>query len=421
MPLHAVEPEPLVAESSGDLITDFIAFTGDDSSPEIFRKWSAISMVAAALERRVWVHTGKKVTFPNLYVLLVGAPGAGKSVINKARTLMYKAELLGTKDAAFMLSPDSMTPAALTDSILDSKKSYLPPKGPAYEYCALYIPAEEFSILMPQYDMHFVGVLNGIWNNPEFPHVERRRYGKPPIIEIPFPVLNILGGVQPAFIASTFPEETWTTGLGRRCMMVYHGDRQPLRDPFATTEGIEALETPILERLAALATWFGGIHWTPEAKGEFQQWWLGGASPLPTHSKLLAYNENRAMNIMKLAGVSVASRGERSMKIAPIDFQRARAWMLEAEALMPDIFRAMVGKSDFQVIEELHIFLVAKWQATGGKSVSKALLMAFLASMVPGNKALEIMMQAEQAGHIRRDPTRIDFFFPAPKIVRMPE
>jgi len=415
------EPNPVVALSSGDLITDFIAYTMDDPSPEIFRKWTAISMVAAALERRVWVQTGRKVTFPNLYTLLVGAPGAGKSVINRAKNLMRNTDLAGTKERAFSVSPDSMTPAALIDSILDAKKMWYPPKGAPYEFCALYVLAEEFSVFMPQYDMHFVGVLNGIWTNPEAPHVERRRHGKPPVIEIPFPVLNLLGGVQPAFISSTFPEEVWTTGLGRRCIMVYHGAKQPLRDPFAITEGIEGLEEPLLGALSALSEWFGPLHWSPEAKAEFQSWWLAGAAPVPTHSKLMSYNENRAMNLMKLAGISVASRGARDAPIALIDFQRARHWLLEAEALMPDIFRAMMGKSDFQVMEELHIFLVAKWQASGQRSISKSLLMAFLAGIVPGNKALEIMMLAEQAGYIRRDAQKIDFFFPSPKIVRMPE
>lgn len=422
-PLHAVPPpdsEVLIAESSGDFITDFLAWTGDDSSPELFRKWTAISMVAAALERRVWVRTGPKVTFPNLYTLLVGAPGAGKSIIDKAKGLMRKVKLAGAKGPAFHVAPDFMTPAGLIDTMEECKKTWLPPRGEPYHYSPLYVLAEEFSVLMPTYDMAFVGALNGIWNNP-VDHAGRTRHGKPPKHNIEYPTLNLIGGVQPAFISSTFPEETWTTGLGRRCFMVYCGDSQPIRDPFAITEGISFLEDSILTSLTKLADWFGPIDWTAEAKGEFQHWWLSGGGPVPTHSKLIAYNQNRAMNIMKLAGISVASQASPSKTILPIDFQRARAWMLEIEALMPDIFRAMLGKSDYQVMEELHIYLVAKWQATGQKSVSKALAMAFLAGIVPGNKAVEIMMLAEQAGFIRRDPTKIDYFFPAPKITRSPE
>ena len=204
--------------------------------------------------------------------------------------------------------------------------------------------------------------------------------------------------------------------------MVYSGESQPIRDPFAITDGIVALEAPLLSRLSSLAEWFGPIEWTGEAREEFKDWWLSGGGPMPTHSKLLAYNQNRAMNIMKLAGISVASHSDRNARtISPLDFRRARAWMLEIEALMPDIFRAMVGKSDHAVMEELHIYMVAKWQATGQRSINKALMMAFLASMVPGHKAQEIMVLMEQAGFVRRDPQKIDYFFPAAKMTRSPE
>ena len=51
---------PVIAVSSGDVVTDFVAWTSDDWSPEIFRRWTGIAMVAAALERRVWVKTGPR-------------------------------------------------------------------------------------------------------------------------------------------------------------------------------------------------------------------------------------------------------------------------------------------------------------------------------------------------------------------------
>jgi len=96
--------------------------------------------------------------------------------------------------------------------------------------------------------------------------------------------------------------------------------------------------------------------------------------------------------------------------------------LLEAEALMPDIFRAMIGRSDYQVLEELHIFLIARWQSTGQQSVNRTILMQFLAAMVPGNKAIEIMMQAEAAGYLRRDGSKPgDWYLPSPKITRGPE
>ena len=47
-----------MSSENGDLITDWFQYTSatqDDRSPEIYRKWSGISLVAGAMERKVWV------------------------------------------------------------------------------------------------------------------------------------------------------------------------------------------------------------------------------------------------------------------------------------------------------------------------------------------------------------------------------
>ena len=135
---------PVIAVSSGDIVTDFVTWTSDDWSPEIFRRWAGIAMVAAALERRVWVDTGARTTFPNLYTFLVGAPGQGKSIIEKVKRLIVRTTLPGTKEAAFHVAPDNMTPAALIDDLTAAKKTHYGPKGQNYDYSALFVPAEEF-------------------------------------------------------------------------------------------------------------------------------------------------------------------------------------------------------------------------------------------------------------------------------------
>jgi hypothetical protein len=44
------------------------------------------------------------------------------------------------------------------------------------------------------------------------------------------------------------------------------------------------------------------------------------------------------------------------MRITLADVNRARDWLLEAELRMPELFRAMMGKSDSAVIQELYLF-----------------------------------------------------------------
>lgn len=59
-------------------IEGFMEYTDHLPSPELFRKWSAIAAVAAALERRCWVHTMGSNLYPSMYIVLVAPPGGGE-------------------------------------------------------------------------------------------------------------------------------------------------------------------------------------------------------------------------------------------------------------------------------------------------------------------------------------------------------
>lgn len=53
-------------------IDGFVEYTDGRGSPRIYRKWTAIFIVAAALERKAWITTTKGRLFPNKYIVLVG-------------------------------------------------------------------------------------------------------------------------------------------------------------------------------------------------------------------------------------------------------------------------------------------------------------------------------------------------------------
>ena len=59
----------------------FVEQTAETASPPIFRKWAAISAVAGAMERKSWIVTRGTPLYPNLYIILIGPPGVGKSII----------------------------------------------------------------------------------------------------------------------------------------------------------------------------------------------------------------------------------------------------------------------------------------------------------------------------------------------------
>lgn len=399
---HAVEP---------DFIQDFLELTDGATSPLLYRKWCAISLIAGACERRVWVKSGRWITYPNLYVLLVGPPGTGKYIIEEARQLWRDTKEPGSALRAFHVAPDSMTKASLVDTLARAKSSRLGPKGPPIVSHSLLIGAEEFQVLLPTYDMEFIGTLNRLYNNP-LGHEEVRRTGSVRELTIDNPQLNILGGAQPSYFVSTFPEEAWTTGFARRIIMVYAAE-PPVVSLYHDWDIEPAIRVRVLAKLGKVAALCGQCLWHPEAIAKLDAWHMGGQEPVPSHSKLAHYKRSRVMMAIKLAIVSAVARTS-GLVIEPLDIDRALAWLFEAEAVMPDIFREMIGRSDSQVLEEMHLHLFALW-ARDRKPFHTSAMANFLAFRVPSEKVPRIIEVAEKANMIARVAGTGDQWMPRPK------
>ncbi len=382
--------------------TDFIELwmetTDGVSSPDQFRLWTAISLVAGACERRVWARAARVQTFPNLYVLLTAAPGVGKQIISLAKMAWKNTKEPGNGPPAFRVAPSQMTKAALVDALAKAKQVKLV-KGANLEYHSMLIAAEEFQVLLPTYDTEYIATLNEVFNNPDIPYEEHRRTGAVREISINNPQLNILAGVQPSYFVSTFPEEAWTTGFARRIIMVYASEgkfQELFQDSLDPTEDPRWGE--MLGQLSKISNLYGCCSWEPDAADLLAKWHRAKGPPPPTHSKLVHYNNSRTMFVIKLSIVAAVARTG-ALVITCEDVQRGLSWLLNAEKLMPDVFREMIGKSDSQVIDELHYMMIME-QGRDRKALGTDLLWQFLRQRLPSEKIEKVLLSALRSGII---------------------
>src|SRR6266436_9736192 len=84
-----------------DWIEAFVAYTSGLPTPLIIRKWAAISAVAAALERKVWINSLNTELYPNLYVMVMAPPGIGKGLVISELKRIFAA----FKHGEFFLAP----------------------------------------------------------------------------------------------------------------------------------------------------------------------------------------------------------------------------------------------------------------------------------------------------------------------------
>ena len=61
-----------------DWIDSYLEYTSNTEPSELYRRWVAISTLAAALRRKVKVEWGLLTWYPNMYIVLVGPAAARK-------------------------------------------------------------------------------------------------------------------------------------------------------------------------------------------------------------------------------------------------------------------------------------------------------------------------------------------------------
>lgn len=409
-----------------DFLDLWLDYTASSQSPQPFRLWSGIALVASALERRVWAKTGKFTTYPNLYVMLVGSPGVGKQVIEEARLLFSKTKQPDSPKRAFHIASDSVTRASLIDELAKAKQTFLPPAGggDAQTYHSLTLFSEEFRVLLPAYDQDFISRLDRIYNGPD-QHSESRRTGVVRQLDIESPLLNILAGVQPAYLADTFPDNAWATGICRRLLMIFSAEGTDI-SAFDIPQELPHLEAGLQHHLHIMSQLWGQVKWEPDAAQiaydfdmeirRYMRGALAGAQlkwPIPNHSRLTHYVRSRTMMLVKLSMIAaIAARCESVIRVP--DVQRALQWLLSAEELMPDIFRAMKGKSDREVMEELHRYVVALYGRDKGRPIRSAMLIDFLSQRLPSEKVDRVLQMAERADMIAQVAGAPGLWLPRP-------
>jgi len=371
-----------------DWVDGFYALTENISSPSLFRKWAAISTIAGALERKVWVRSLGSYLFPNMYVILVGPPGVGKTEVTwRVRDIWESLE-------DHHIAATSVTKASLIDELADANRRWITHNqdNPVEHFNSLLLCINELGVLIPAYENEFMNTLTDLWDCKHYS--ERRRTSKLEI-EIAKPQLNLLAACTPSYLMHVLPEGAWDQGFLSRTVLVYSGDRQ-LRSLFAERVSNEEEFGVLRGHLATISNLYGEAKFTESAAKLMDHFHLSGGEPKPEHPKLLSYDIRRTVHLLKLCMVASVSRSD-ELIIRDEDFRRAFDWLIEVEHHMPDIFKAMSQGGAGKTMEEAWYFLFTTY-AKEQKPILKHRLIQFLQERVPVHNiqtTIDMMVQGQ--------------------------
>ena len=366
-------------------IASFVNATANLESPTIFRRWSAISTIASVLEQKVWLQTSAPL-YPNLYVVIVGHPGVGKTrTIRESRRLVHDIP-------EFHLAPVSLTAQSLVDSLVKSKRMLIRIPDSPLEYNSMYICADELGAFIHKYDNEMIAVLSSFYD-PD-PYSQARRKWGDEVLKIKSPQLNILAGTQPSALLSFMPEGAWEQGFASRMILVF-SDERTIGDDFASKDKVNHSDLEYDLKLINNLT--GQFQVSEEYRNCVNNWRALGEPPVPNHPKLIHYVTRRRTHLYKLSMIAAIDRSN-ALILTREDFNTALNWLAEAEVHMPEIFKAGVRGADGAAMDEIFHFVMVNDR---GKGVLEQKIVRFAGERVPFHSVLRIIEIMERSGRIR--------------------
>lgn len=346
------------------------------------------------MERRVWVTTARGDLYPNLYTVLVGPPGVGKSAVLS----IAEKFLRGVPD--IHVAPSSVSSASLVDSlVLANRKIIRPNDTPSFvQFHYLTAVASELGVFLPVYDPLFMNSLTKFYDGEHYE--ERRRTGKVNHLKIEHPHLSILGGTTPSYLNSFLPDGAWDQGFTSRTNFIYSGE-SIFTELFSTSFDTqpETIYNSLLHDLKSVSGLFGKFEWSQEAAMAISEWNRAGLPPVPDHNKLVHYNSRRLAHTIKLSMIASIARGN-SLIIELEDYQQGLGWLLDAEARVVDIFHSMGVAGDSAAINDTWDFIF-RLHAKDKRPISEHRIVNFLRSKVPSHNVMRVIDVMSRSGMIK--------------------
>jgi hypothetical protein len=267
--------------------------------------WAAASTLGAACGRSVWTRlmgpSGPRL-YPNLYVVLVGEPGGGKTLAVRTASARFAAMKIHT-------GADSITGAKLLSwAAIASAKRIGEGRDPG-----LTMALEQLdSLFTRKADPQLKAFLCAAYDCKEEYIQDTQVRGKEPIRKL---CLNLIAAATPSHLASCFQPSDWSEGLASRFLLVMGGpSRLEGLPPFDPT-----LEADYLGRLGTLRSNLHAgleLNWTDEAWTSRLLWRRSQNTSLPPHPHATGYWHNRHTLAVKLAMLLTVSASESTISTA---------------------------------------------------------------------------------------------------------
>lgn len=325
-----------------DWLRAYMDYSSHSEAPDKFHFWTAVSTIAGALQRKVYIDQGYFQWTPNFYIILVAPPG----IVNKSTTISIGMALLH-QVGGIKFGPDAVTWQALTAALAESTEGILQEDGSYFPMSCLTIASSEFGSFLNPKDREMIDVLVDLWDGKLGVWEKRTKTQGSDKIENPW--INLIACTTPAWLAGNFPEYMIGGGFTSRCVFVY-GERKRRLVTYpglAVPKNFKEEGMRLARDLEHISLINGEYTLHKDAIAFGEEWYEAHNTRAPgilDNEKFAGYLARKQTHVHKLAIVIAAARKDERIVLRD-ELEAATKIITALEADMPKVF-AMIGETE---------------------------------------------------------------------------
>ena len=259
-------------------LQSYIEYTENTESAPIYHRWMGISMIAAALQRKIHFSLGRIKVMPNLYIVLCAEPG----ITRKTQAINWGLPILAEVEG-IVISADAITPQALLDDLEECACPTNMPDGSTYTHNSLSVYSGEFEVFLGQKkeNSKMIIYLTDLFDCKDIPFKYRTKHSGSNKLDNTY--FNIYGATTPESLADCLPSKAIGGGLGSRIIFVW-ADKKGKKVPIPEdSPRIAELKRLLISDLHIICRMVGEYNFTAKSK----VWWTDFNSRSEEHTSEL--------------------------------------------------------------------------------------------------------------------------------------
>lgn len=343
-----------------DWIQAYLEYTHHSESPTRFHFWTAVSAVAGALRKKVWMDMGYFKWTPNFFIFLVAPPG----IASKSTSANVGMDLL-RKVPGVYFGPSSVTWQGLIKALSKHTEGFPIIKGDltseTIEMSAVTVLASELGTFLDPTNREMIDVLVDIWDGKDIPWEKiTATQGEDKVIN---PWVNLIACTTPSWVADNFTSSFIGGGFASRCVFVFaESKRKLVAYPFRHLPPDNARRADaLIEDLKEIADIVGEYRLSTDALEWGTEWYqrhYHNPPAIAAGDKFQGYISRKQTHLHKLAMIFAAAKSN-NLTIDIEDLKKADLHLSNLEREMPRVFSQMnkeqLAEYSTDVIETLQI------------------------------------------------------------------